>query len=126
MFHEQALPALHFLEKRRTSYSADSGDEFSVSSVQLYQKACEKKTKDTRVLFIPPAAMLPLPTILREVSGKKRVRRMKQVPERIARNQNIYRHPRCCTMTPPSTGPRRGARLGLEIDVKFIYFSSMV
>ena len=72
--------------------------------------------KDSRVLFRPLAAMLPFPTMLRDVSGKKKRRSVKQKPESIARNQKMLRQPRCCVIAPPSTGPRTDARFGLDMD----------
>lgn len=53
--------------------------------------------------------MLPLPTVLRAVSGRERMIRSKQNPETMERNQNIQRQPIVAPMTPPSMGPIVGA-----------------
>lgn len=71
------------------------------------------KRKDSSVWFKPLVATCPLPTILQDVLGKRRRRRVKQKPDRMARNQKMLCQPRYCVIALPSTAPRTNARFGL-------------
>lgn len=57
---------------------------------------------------------LPSPTMLRAVSGRKKIIRNKHKPEAILRNQKIQRQPAFAAIIPPSRGPMLGAVLVLE------------
>lgn len=57
---------------------------------------------------------LPSPTMLRAVSGRKKIIRNRQKPEGILRNQKIHRQPAFAAIMPPSKGPMLGAVLVLQ------------
>jgi hypothetical protein len=57
---------------------------------------------------------LPSPTMLRAVSGRKKIIRNRQKPEAILRNQKIHRQPAFAAIIPPSKGPMLGAVLVLQ------------
>ena len=57
---------------------------------------------------------LPLPTMFRAVSRKKRNITVWHSPERMAKNQKMDVHPNRCIKNPPMTAPRLGAALVLD------------
>jgi hypothetical protein len=57
---------------------------------------------------------LPSPTMLRAVSGRKKIIRNQHKPEAILRNQKIQRQPAFAAIIPPRRGPMLGAVLVLE------------
>lgn len=67
---------------------------------------------DCRFLGMPLWIMLPLPTILRAVSGKSRQSNVRQMPLRMTRSQKIHLQPMRSANAPPRTGPRLGATFG--------------
>lgn len=62
--------------------------------------------------------MDPFPTIFRDVSGSRKIINTKQVPEAIARNQNIHVHPVAEAKPPPRIGPTLGAIVELGNVIK--------
>jgi hypothetical protein len=59
----------------------------------------------------------------RDVSGRKKEMRRKQLPEEMARIQKIQRQPGCWAKAPPRTGPTAIAELGLYcyVSIDFIH-----
>jgi hypothetical protein len=70
--------------------------------------------------FQPTGEIEPLPTIPRQVSGKKNRSGRKKDPAAMARNQKIDCQPRYLLRTPPRIGPREGARI-FPSDAKPMY-----
>ena len=62
---------------------------------------------------MPDAGLLPLPTMTREVSGRASKTRAKHAPPKAERNRNIQVQPNLAARTPPRTGPKGEATLGL-------------
>jgi len=71
---------------------------------------------DSGGLGNPLAGIDPLPTIFRQVSGKESVTRMRQLPDKIARNQKIHLQPRWALIAALSIGPKLGAVFVLPSD----------
>lgn len=74
---------------------------------------------DNMVLLIPLLGMLPLPTIFRDVSGRKMAIIRRHRPERMPRNQKIHLQPAFSASTPPKTGPMLGAVFGLPLSTQY-------
>ena len=53
----------------------------------------------------------PLPVILRQVSGKKARKGIKNVVDEIRQNQKIHCQPAYCASSPPITGAKLGAMM---------------
>lgn len=70
---------------------------------------------DSSVVFTPEAGTLSLPTMLRQVSGRKRSIPSRHDPERMQRSQKIHLQLARSVKTPPTTGPKLGAVFGLAV-----------
>src|ERR1700722_8226662 len=76
-----------------------------------------RRKQDIRVLLKPRGGTDPSPTMLRPVSGKQMSISIRDKPERILRNPKIHLQPAFSASTPPKTGPRLGAELGLLVHI---------
>src|SRR5437764_15367126 len=64
----------------------------------------------------PFAGIDPLPTIFRQVSGKESITRMRQLPDKMVKNQKINLQPKWASIAGMSIGPKLGAVFVLPID----------
>ena len=65
--------------------------------------------------------MVPLPTMFREVSGRRKTISDKHNPAAMHRNQNIHFQPAAYVRPPPSMGPMLGAIvILLNISPEFV------
>jgi len=94
------------------------------ASLLLWASEYVRRKSDKTVWWYHAIAILPFPTMRRDVSGRKNTISRRQRPESRARSQNIHHHPVCWERAPPRTGPKLGATFGLQEGVNKLHRSS--